>query len=309
MGSSRYSAAHEVLKTVIVGKLPQTVVFTSTAPTSPAVGGTYRPAAKATSGLKVTYSIDPSSSSVCSIHDGVVTFLRPGRCTIVARQMGSSRYSAAHEVLKTVIVGKLPQTVAFTSTAPTSPAVGGTYRPAAKATSGLKVTYSIDPSSSSVCSIHDGVVTFLRPGRCTIVARQMGSSRYSAAHEVLKTVIVGKPVLKARISISLVLVYPNNVASLSASAKAQLEALAKAITRDGLKDVTITGYCSSPGSTGWNWTLSVQRATVAEAFLKAFLVTLGSPRVRMSIRARGASSFAHMPTWAASNRRVVITAA
>ena len=187
-GNASYEQAPEVSQTITVGKLPQTVQFAGSKPNSTmAVGGTYRPAAKATSGLKVTYSIDPSSSSVCSIHDGVVTFLRPGRCTIVARQTGSSRYSAAHEVLKTIIVGKLPQTVAFTSTAPTSPAVGGTYRPAAKATSGLKVTYSIDPSSSSVCSIHDGVVIFLRPGRCTIVARQTGSSRYSAAHEVLKT--------------------------------------------------------------------------------------------------------------------------
>ena len=98
---------------------------------TPAVGDTYTPTATASSGLTVAITIDSSSSSVCSISGGLVTFDAAGSCVIDFNQAGNSNYDAATQVQQTVGVGLDSQTITITSTAPTSPAVGDTYTPTA----------------------------------------------------------------------------------------------------------------------------------------------------------------------------------
>src|SRR5437764_15290911 len=76
-------------------KKPQTVTFTSSAPTNATVGGSYTATATTSSGLTVTLSINPSSASVCTISGETVSFLGPGRCSIDANQAGNRDYEAA----------------------------------------------------------------------------------------------------------------------------------------------------------------------------------------------------------------------
>ncbi len=83
----------------------------------------------------------------------------------------------------------VPQTIAFTSTPPTSPAVGGTYAVTATASSGLPVIFSIDSASTSGCSIQGSTVSFSAPaGTCVIDADQPGDGSFSSAprqHQVV----------------------------------------------------------------------------------------------------------------------------
>ena len=76
-------------------KKPQTVTFTSSAPTYATVGGTSIATATTSSGLTVTLSIDRSSASVCTISSETVSFIGPGSCTIDANQAGNRDYEAA----------------------------------------------------------------------------------------------------------------------------------------------------------------------------------------------------------------------
>ena len=90
----------------------QTITFTSTPPAKPVVGGTYDVSGTASSGLPVTFSIDPSSSSGCSIQGSTAKLSAPaGSCVIDARQPGDGTYSAASEVQQVVIVSAATQTV------------------------------------------------------------------------------------------------------------------------------------------------------------------------------------------------------
>ena len=164
-------------------KNTQTISFTSTAPASAAVDGpTYTPSATATSGLPVTFTIDASAASVCSISAGVVSFDASGTCVINADQDGNDSFHPAPQVQQSFPVGKGTQTIVFTSTAPSHAVVGGaTYTPTATASSGLPVTFTIDASASSVCSISAGVVSFLSAGTCVINANQPGDANYVAA--------------------------------------------------------------------------------------------------------------------------------
>ncbi len=177
-----------------VANASQTISFQSSAPSSAVVGGsTYTPSASATSGLTVTFSIDSSSSAVCTISGGVVSFTGAGTCRVNADQAGNGSYGAATQVQQSFAVSAGTQTISLTSTAPGGAKVGGTtYTPAATATSGLSVAFSIDSSSSAFCTISGGVISFTGVGTCLVNANQAGNGSYGAAPQVQQSFSVAK---------------------------------------------------------------------------------------------------------------------
>ena len=127
----------------------------------------------------------------------MVTFAGPaGSCVIDANQAGNASYLAAPQAQQSIAVAKAAQTITFTSTPPASPTVGGTYHVTATGgASGNPVTFSIDGSSSSGCTINTStsVVTFVGPaGSCVIDANQAGNSSYLAAPQAQQVIGVAK---------------------------------------------------------------------------------------------------------------------
>ena len=193
-GNSDYAAAPQVQQSITVDQESQTISITSSAP-SETYGSTtnYTPAATATSGLSVIFSIDPLSGSICSISGGVVSFTSGGKCIVEANQSGNSDYAAAPQVQQSITVDQESQTISFTSGAPLGATAGGaSYTPTATATSALSVTFSIDPLSGSICSISGGVVSFTSGGTCVVDANQSGNSDYAAAPQVQQVITVAK---------------------------------------------------------------------------------------------------------------------
>ncbi len=88
----------------------------------------------------------------------------------------------------------LPQTVAFTSTAPAPAAIGGTYEPTATGgASGNPVVFSVDPATTnSACTVNAGVVTFAHAGTCVVAADQAGDAVHAAAETVTQSITVAK---------------------------------------------------------------------------------------------------------------------
>jgi hypothetical protein len=203
LGSYKYTVtavwrswtARSEAKTVEVTKLTQAITFTSTAPSNATVGGaTYTVTATGGgSGNPVTFTIDAASKSVCSIAGKTVSFTAVGACKIDANQAGSSSYEAAPQAQQSFAVGKGEQTIAFTSTAPTEARIGGTYTPTAKAGSELPVTLTVDASSSSVCSISAGVVSFKAAGGCRLDANQAGNANWNPAPQAQQSFTVTGP--------------------------------------------------------------------------------------------------------------------
>jgi hypothetical protein len=178
-------------------KTTQTITLTSVGPLRPPVGTTYTPTATASSGLPVTISIAPGSSSVCSISAGVITYNAPGTCEVHYTQGGDAVFAPAplqRDFFAVMSAGE-DQTISFTSTAPVNPPVGAKYMPTATATSGLDVVFSIAAGSSSVCSLQEFFegtqITFTAVGSCVIQADQLGRSEiWKAAPQVTQTVNV-----------------------------------------------------------------------------------------------------------------------
>jgi outer membrane protein OmpA-like peptidoglycan-associated protein len=189
--SLTYIAAQQVQQTFAVAEIPQTVTFTSSPATTNVINGTYDVTATATSGLTPAITVDASSSSVCTISGATVTFNKGGVCALDANQAGNTSYAEATQVQQAFAVVKTPQTIAFTSSVPTSIGVGGaTYTPTTSASSSLAVTISVDASSSSVCSISAGAVSFTASGVCTLDANQSGDPTYAAAPQVQQAFVV-----------------------------------------------------------------------------------------------------------------------
>jgi hypothetical protein len=193
-GSTTYAPGF-AQQSVTVSKIPQTVSFTSTAPATPKVGDTYHATASGGSGsAPVVLTIDVSSTSGCTIDGtGKVTFSAPvGNCIVDANQAGDATHAPAAQVQQVIGVGGDPQTISFTSTAPSDARVAGAgYTPTATATSGLPVTLALDPSSTG-CSDAAGVLQFTSVGTCVVDATQAGNTTYLAAPATHQEFDVGK---------------------------------------------------------------------------------------------------------------------
>jgi len=193
-GDANYNPAPQAMQSFAVGKGDQTITFTSTAPAAATVGGaTYNVTATATSGLAVTFTIDASATSICTISGSTVSFIAVGNCVIDADQAGDTNWNAAPQAQQSFTVGQGSQTISFTSTAPATAKVGGTtYNVTATATSGLPVTFTIDATATSVCSITGSTVSFQTVGTCKIDANQAGNANYTAAPQAQQTFSVAK---------------------------------------------------------------------------------------------------------------------
>jgi hypothetical protein len=199
-GNASYRPAPQAQQTVTVaafvgghgGQLVQVITFTSTPPASAAPGDTYRVTATGGgSGIPVTFTIDPSSTSVCSISGSTVTFNQPGTCLIDANEAGDAKYQPAAQIRQSASDEKITQKITITSAPPTLVSPKSTYQVTATGGgSDNPVKFSIDPSTTQVCSIFGSTVTFLRAGSCVIDANEAGDARYQPAAQAEQTVTV-----------------------------------------------------------------------------------------------------------------------
>jgi serine/threonine protein kinase len=173
--------------------IEQEISFTSAPPPSPVAGVTYAVAASGGgSGNRVTFTIDPSTRSVCSISASIVTFNQPGRCVIDANQVGNANYQPAPQAQQTITVDAAPQAISFT--APASGSVGGSAAlSAAGGGSGNPVVLTVASGGTGVCSVSgaDGAtVSYLAAGSCVIGANQVGNANYQPAPQIQRTITV-----------------------------------------------------------------------------------------------------------------------
>ncbi len=205
-GNTDYSAATQVQQSFTIGQATQTINFTSTAPSGKVYSGSNNQTYSVTatggaSGNAVTFTIDSSSTSGCTISGSTVSYgLKPGTCVIDANQTGNTDYSAATQVQQSFTIGQATQTINFTSTAPSGKVYSGSNNQTYSVTatggaSGNAVTFTIDSSSTSGCTISGSTVSYgLKPGTCVIDANQTGNTDYSAATQVQQSFTIGQAI-------------------------------------------------------------------------------------------------------------------
>jgi hypothetical protein len=172
-GSLLYAAAPQVTQSFAVVKIPQQVTFTSTLTNTFPTGSSALAATGGASGNAVVFS--SLTPAVCTVTGTTVDYIAEGACTVAADQAGNATYEDAPQVTQAATIAKLAQVVTFTTPIPHA-VLGGSYTPAATASSGLPVVITVVVGSACVQST--GFVSFASIGPCSLIAWQAGDAKY-----------------------------------------------------------------------------------------------------------------------------------
>lgn len=147
---------------------------------------------------KISFAMDGSALAGCT---GVAAQAAGTMCAVTQPSAGTHSFTAvftpddADHVAgssapsASVQVSKAAQSIAITSTAPSTPKVGRTYSVAASA--GLS-SKPLVLSAGGACSLAGSVVTFDAAGTCTVSANQDGDANYLPAAPATQTITVGQ---------------------------------------------------------------------------------------------------------------------
>ncbi len=275
-GNATYAAAAQVTQTIKV--YAENVISTSTFPTVGSVGGSYAPGTTATSGDKVIMTLDEYSTG-CSLDYGWIEFGAAGTCKVNFNDPGNGAFAAASEVQRSIKIDA--SNVIDASTPPAAGAINETYRPTASATSGDKVLITLD-SSSTGCSLSDGVVTFNANGVCAIDFSDPGNGAFAAAPEVKQSITVGSgnPKSQGAITITSTSVVYGHILALTSTGGSGEGALSYVVLSPGTAGCSINGDLLSSARAG-TCVVTAEKAgdgTYAAASSLATTITVLAPR-------------------------------
>ena len=195
---SGFSGGGRLIRPTVATMLDQGVTpkitFTSTPPAgAKAHGATYLVTATNSAGLDIVFSIDPTSSAVCTISGATVTFLAAGTCRIHAHQYQTATVPWEVDAQQDVTVAAATvQTITFTSTPPVGANPGDNYVVSATGgASGNPVTFTT--SSADPCNYTGtatNVVQLQAGGTCRIFAHQNGGNGFAPA-DAQQDVLIG----------------------------------------------------------------------------------------------------------------------
>lgn len=131
----------------------------------------------------VSYVVTSGTTTCSQPSPGQLHTTGAGTCLVTASKAASTNYLSVSSSATTVSFSQT-QTLSFSSVAPTNAIVGTTYQPIASSSANLAVTITVDASSSAVCSLSAGVVTFASIGDCVLDANQSGDANHAAAAQV-----------------------------------------------------------------------------------------------------------------------------
>lgn len=192
-GNSQYLAATPVTRTFLIGPATLSVnaknastVFGQAASLSYDLSGFVNAEFPASAGVTGTANCTLAAGA------GPDAGSYPAAITCAPGTLAAANYTFVTGSSGTLTITKAPQTVAFTSTPPTHPLVGGTYPLSATGgPSGAPVVFAIDPASTTnACSVAGALVSFTGSGSCVVDANQAGTSNYQAAPQVQQTITV-----------------------------------------------------------------------------------------------------------------------
>ncbi len=279
-GNATYAAAAQVQQSIKV--YSSNTITTSTFPKAASNGGAYAPGLSATSGDKVVMSLGKYSTG-CYLNYGWIEFKGSGQCNVYLNDPGNGAFAAATEVGRSIKV--YSSNTISASTPPAAGTIHETYTPSASATSGDKVSITLN-SQSTGCSLASGVVTFNDNGVCVIDFNDAGNGAFAAASEVKQPITIGTGNPKSQGAITIVTTSTTyrHALSLATSGGSGSGAISYAVTSSGTADCQIQGNVLTSAKAGTCVVVATKAAdgTYAQATSLATTITVLAPAPKAS---------------------------
>jgi hypothetical protein len=189
-GNSNYTAAPQMQRTIVVNQAAATIIINNV-PANAVYGGNFTPAYLYSGNGSPTESVASSTTGVCAVSGGVVSFVGVGTCTLTASATATTDYSAVTGNQQSFNVGKATPTISI-SNIPTSAVYGGSFTPAYLTSGNGSPTESVSSSTTGVCTASGAMVSFVGVGTCTLTASATATTDYLAATGSLQSFAVGK---------------------------------------------------------------------------------------------------------------------
>ncbi|MGC2486786.1 MAG: hypothetical protein WA359_11155 [Acidimicrobiales bacterium] len=274
-GNSTYAAAAQVQQSITV--YASNTITTSAVPKAGSNGGAYAPGLSATSGDKVVTTLAKDSSG-CYLNYGWIEFKGSGECIVNFNDPGNGAFAAASQVQRSIKV--YSSNTISASTPPAAGAIHQTYTPSASATSGDKVSITLN-SESTGCSLASGVVTFNDNGVCVIDFNDAGNGAFAGASEVKQSITIGSgnPKSQGAIAIVATTMSYGHPLSLATSGGSGTGAVSYAVTSAGTADCQVQGNVLTSAKAGTCVVVATKAAdgTYAQATSLATTITVVAP--------------------------------
>jgi len=277
-GNSTYAAAAQVQQSIKV--YSSNTITTSDFPKAASNGGAYAPGLSATSGDKVVMTLTKGSSG-CYLNYGWIEFKGSGECGVNLNDPGNGAFAAASQVQRWIKV--YSANTIYPSTPPAAGTVHETYTPSASATSGDKVSITLN-SQSTGCSLSGGVVTFNNNGVCVIDFNDVGNGAFAPAAEVKQSITIGTGNPKSQGAIAIVTTSADfgHPLSLATTGGSGTGAVSYVVTSAGTADCQVQGNVLTSSKAGTCVVVATKAAdgTYAQATSLATTITVRAPAPR-----------------------------
>jgi uncharacterized protein YaiE (UPF0345 family) len=185
-GDGTYLAAANVSKSFVITKSAQTITFTQpTAMTMTSSPQTL--VATSSAGISYPVTLTSTTSSICTVVNGAIQVVSAGTCSITASRSGDGNYLPAINVVRSIAITKLANTITFTQ--PAAMTMTSDPQPLVATTStGSSVTFT--SATSSICTVVNRAIQVVKVGTCSITASQAGNAGTTVASNVIKSITI-----------------------------------------------------------------------------------------------------------------------
>lgn len=129
-------------------------------------------------------SVASLTPTVCTMGSGKVHTVAVGTCTLKATNAGDDVYAASTSVTKTFAITKAAQAIDFTQ--PTDMALTSDNQALFASAPAGSVT--LTSQTRTICTVVSGAIHVIKIGQCAISASNAGSTRYTSAPSVTRTI-------------------------------------------------------------------------------------------------------------------------
>jgi sugar lactone lactonase YvrE/uncharacterized protein (DUF2345 family) len=160
-------------------------------PATPVYGSSFVPAYSYSGNGSPTDSTASSTSAVCAVTGGVVNFTGVGTCTLTASATATTDYAAVTGSAQSFTVGQATPAISINNI-PATPVYGSSFTPAYGYSGNGSPTESTTSSTTGVCKVSSGMVSFTGVGTCTLTASATATTDYAAATGSAQSFTVGQ---------------------------------------------------------------------------------------------------------------------